>query len=93
MQVTRVELRLSQFGSTVAQGTIEFNGALVVGFKLIKGEKGAFVKLGESNKGKDGKWYNSTYITNAEVREMINQEIIKKYNETLQGSQLEEQGA
>jgi DNA-binding cell septation regulator SpoVG len=91
MNISRIELRLAGYKNTIAQGTIEFGGCLVVQFKLIKSEKGNFVKLGEAEQGKDGKWYSSAYITSESVRDQVNAEVVKKYNEVLKASMLEEE--
>ena len=88
MQITRLELRLAGFKNTIAQGTVEFNECLVVQVKLIKGDKGAFVKLGEARQGTDGKWYDSAYVKDEELRKKLTEEVIAKYNEVLTSSQI-----
>ena len=90
MKVSKVTLYLSSRNSTIAYGKVELNDCLVVDFQLIKSEKGPFTKLGESRQAKNGEWYSSVYVTNAEVREAINKAVINEYNNVLQKSQISE---
>ena len=89
MEITRTELRINRVRSTLARGTVEFNGALVVNFSLVKGDKGPFVKLGDSQQGADGKWYSSAYMTSDDLRKKVTETVIQKYNEVLSQSRLE----
>lgn len=93
MKVTRIDLNLASFGEQIAFGTVEFDGVLVVKVRLYSSAKGPFMKLGESKKGKDEKWYDSAYVTDNKFREDITKQVIEKYNEVLQGAKLEQPAA
>jgi DNA-binding cell septation regulator SpoVG len=86
MKITRIELKVSQSGSLLAYGTIEFNEILVTKFRYMKRsqeDKKEYFHLGSSDKGKDNKWYDCTYSKGQEFRESILNAIEDKYFETL----------
>ncbi len=53
---------------------------LIKGIRIIEGRKGLFVKM-PSKEGKDGKWYESVRPMSKEIRDFLNETIIKAFTE------------
>lgn len=56
---------------------------VIKGLTLVEGKKGLFLSF-PSNKGKDGKYYNSIYSLDKEWAQLLQDACVKKYNECIQ---------
>ena len=83
MKVT--EVRVKKFdGSETFKGyaTITLDDILVVsGISIISGKKGLFVSMPQ-NKGKDGKYHDSVFPLNKELRQEVTDKVIDAFNKT-----------
>lgn len=60
-----------------------FNNVLTVkSIRIIDGKKGLFVSM-PRHRGQDGKWYDTIYCRNVQMRNEINQFILSAYQECL----------
>ncbi len=67
--------------STKAFASITFDKAFVVtGIRVVKGEKGLFVSMPQV-KNKDGEYKDTAFPLSKELREAINEAVIKAYEE------------
>lgn len=58
---------------------VSFAGVFVIkGLKILEGKDGLFVGM-PSEKGKDGRWYNTAYPLTKEFKDLLNQVIIQAY--------------
>ena len=80
MKVTDVKLRtLEDRGKMKAIGSITLDGAFVVsGVGVVEGSKGLFVSM-PSVKGADGKYYDSAYPLDKELREDIHRAVMDRF--------------
>ena len=53
---------------------------LVKGIRIMEGSKGLFVRM-PARAGKDGKWYESIRPMSKEIRDALNEVIIKAFND------------
>lgn len=66
---------------------LELDGTLLIrGFTLVEGKDGLFLSF-PSQKGKDGRYYNSVYSLDEDWRDLLQDACIKKYNECNKTSQ------
>ena len=73
--------RLDGEGPVKAFCDIIVSGAMLVkGIRIIEGNKGLFVGM-PSGLGKNGKWYESIRPMNKEIRSVLNDTVIKAFNE------------
>ncbi len=73
--------RLSGDSSLKAFADVSFAGAFIVkGIKVVEGKKGLFVSM-PSEKGKDGKWYDTAHPLTKEFREALNEVVLEAYEE------------
>ena len=56
------------------------NIVLVKGLRIMEGRNGLFVRM-PARAGKDGKWYESIKPMSKEIRESLNEIIIKAFSE------------
>jgi stage V sporulation protein G len=56
------------------------NALLIKGIRIMEGRNGLFVRMA-SKLGKDGRWYESIQPMNKEIRELLNEVIIKAFKE------------
>jgi len=78
MRIAKMRLFDSSTGNTKAFIDLQTDeGILIKGFKLIQGPTGLFVGA-PSEKGKDGKWYESVLIPK-ELKEDLNTMAQKEY--------------
>ncbi len=84
MQITDIRIRkISKDSKMKAVVSITFDDAFVVhDIKVIDGEKGLFIAM-PSRKASDGEYRDITHPINSETRDMIQNTILKKYNEIL----------
>lgn len=69
-KVTRVH-RFDGNGATKAVCDVSISDQFVVrGFRVVEGKKGLFVSLPQDS-GKDGKWYDTAFPLNAQVRQSL----------------------
>lgn len=58
---------------------------IVKGLSLVKGKNGLFLSF-PSSKGKDNKYYNSVYSLDKDWKAQLEENCIKKYNESKNSS-------
>jgi len=75
-------LRLHRFNSDSnlkAFADVSFAGVFIVkGIRVIEGKNGLFVSM-PSEKGKDGKWYNTAHPLTKEFRDTLNGIVLQAY--------------
>ena len=85
MQITDVRVRkISSENSNKmkAIASITIDGVFVVhDIKILEGEKGVFIAM-PSRKSSDGEFRDIAHPINTETREMLQELILEKYNET-----------
>ena len=85
MQITAVRVRkISSENSNKmkAIASITIDGVFVVhDIKILEGEKGMFIAM-PSRKSSDGEFRDIAHPINTETREMLQELILEKYNET-----------
>ena len=85
MQITDVRVRkISSENSNKmkAIASITIDGVFVVDdIKILEGEKGMFIAM-PSRKSSDGEFRDIAHPINTETREMLQEMILNKYNET-----------
>ena len=69
-------------GNLLANASIEIEGLVIKGFKIVKGKESNFVSW-PSQKGKDGKYYDQVYALDKDTRLDINDEILDKYDDEM----------
>lgn len=73
--------RLEGDGTTRAFCDIIVSDALLIkGIRIMEGKKGLFVSM-PSKQAKDGKWYDSIRPTSKEIKDALNDVIIKAFND------------
>ncbi len=73
--------RLSGESNLKAFADVSFAGVFIVkGIKVVEGKNGLFVSM-PSEKGKDGKWYNTAHPLTKEFRESLNEVVLQAYEE------------
>lgn len=86
MRIARMRLFDSSTGNTKAFIDLATEEGIVIkGFKLVQGPTGLFVGA-PSEKGKDGKWYESVIIPK-ELKEDLNSMAQREYHKLAAGSQ------
>jgi stage V sporulation protein G len=71
--------RLSGESNLKAFADVSFAGVFIVkGIKVVEGKNGLFVSM-PSEKGKDGKWYNTAHPLTKEFRESLNEVVLEAY--------------
>ncbi len=72
--------RLEGDGTTKAFCDIIVSNAIIIkGIRIMEGRKGLFIKM-PNKQGKDGKWYESVRPMSKEIREMLNDIILKAFS-------------
>ncbi|MDP2302627.1 MAG: septation protein SpoVG family protein [Ignavibacteria bacterium] len=81
MKILRINpLQNSQDGKLVAFFDFETNDGIVIkGFKIVNGTNGLFI-AGPSEKGKDGKYYDSVILPK-EMKEELQKNAIDSYHQ------------
>ena len=96
MQITDVRIRkVAKEGKMKAVVSITIDNEFVVhDIKVIEGEKGLFIAM-PSRKAADGEYRDIAHPINSEVRERVQSEILRKYQERLDSEETEgeEEGA
>lgn len=84
MRITEVKVYpAKESGRLKAYATIVFENVFIVrDLKVIEGHKGLFVSM-PSRRKKDGTFRDIVHPLNAETRKMIEESIIKEYNNTI----------
>ena len=73
--------RLSGESNLKAFADVSFAGVFIVkGIKVVEGKKGLFVSM-PSEKGKDGKWYDTAHPLTKEFRESLNEVVLEAYEQ------------
>lgn len=82
MNITDVRIFLtSQTGPTKAFASITFDDAFVVkDLRVVDGKKGLFISM-PSRKDKNGEFRDVCHPITTEMRNMIHEAVIEKYNE------------
>lgn len=85
MQITDVRVRKisgENSNKMKAIASITIDGVFVVhDIKILEGEKGMFIAM-PSRKSSDGEFRDIAHPINTETREMLQEMILNKYNET-----------
>lgn len=91
MQITDVRVRkVSKEGKMKAVVSITIDDEFVVhDIKVIEGEKGMFIAM-PSRRAVDGEYRDIAHPINSKTRDKIQLLILKKYEETIQDTNLEE---
>jgi len=77
-KVTRVH-RFDGNGATKAVCDVAISDEFVVkGFRVVEGKKGLFVSVPQEP-GKDGKWYDTAFPLNAQVRGTLSKAVLAAY--------------
>jgi stage V sporulation protein G len=53
---------------------------LVKGIRVVEGKKGLFTALPKSQ-GKDGRWYETVHILDEELKQELEEAVLKAYND------------
>lgn len=56
------------------------DSVLIKGVRIVDGKRGLFISL-PSEKAKDNKWYESVQITDINIKEQLQDAVIKAYND------------
>lgn len=85
MQITDVRVRkLTKEGKMRAVVSITLDNEFVVhDIKVIEGEKGLFIAM-PSKKATDGEYRDIAHPINSETRDMLQQIILEKYEQTVE---------
>ncbi|MDD5771416.1 MAG: SpoVG family protein [Candidatus Omnitrophica bacterium] len=59
---------------------LSISGIVVKGFGVVEGSKGLFVSM-PRHQGKDGKWYNTVYPANRELKEQLDKVVLEAYRQ------------
>lgn len=91
MKITDVRVRrIAQSGKMKAVVSITLDNEFVVhDIKVIEGEKGLFVAM-PSKKAADGEYRDIAHPINAEMRKMVEDNILRKYRECLEEENMQE---
>ena len=85
MEISRINVYPTNGETIRANGSIGFNDAIVISFKIIKLERGdLFVSFPtHTYKDEDGKtkYVNDAYIIDSSLREFVTESIIKAYHD------------
>lgn len=85
MEISRINVYPTNGETIKANGSIGFNDAIVISFKIIKPERGdLFVSFPtHTYKDEDGntKYVNDVYIIDSSLREFVTESIIKAYHD------------
>jgi stage V sporulation protein G len=76
---SEVEIKLYKSGNMLAFVTLNYEGLIVKGIKIMEGAKGPWVAM-PSEKGKDGKYHNTVFFSR-DIKEQMEQEILNKFFE------------
>ena len=88
MEITEVKVFSAKDGGRLkAYATVVFDNCFIIrDLKIIEGNKGLFVSM-PSRKRKDGTFRDIVHPLNSETRQMIEQRIIKEFNEVAESGQ------
>ena len=67
-------------GNLLATASVEIEGIVIKGFKIVGGKNGEFVSW-PSQKGKDGKYYDQVYALDRDTRLDVEDCILDKFND------------
>uniref|UniRef100_A0A6M3JBC2 Putative sporulation stage V protein G n=1 Tax=viral metagenome TaxID=1070528 RepID=A0A6M3JBC2_9ZZZZ len=80
-QIKIERIKAVSFGSCVAFCDISIMDAFVVkGLRIINGKNGFFVSM-PSEKGKDGKYYDTVYTKTPEIKEELERIVLDRYKD------------
>lgn len=85
MQITDIRIRrIAKEGKMKAVVSITFDNAFVVhDIKIIEGEKGLFIAM-PSRKTADGEYRDIAHPINSETRDVVQNTVLRKYEELLE---------
>lgn len=66
-------------GNLLANASIEIEGIVIKGFKIVEGRDSDFVGW-PSQKGKDGKYYDQVFAMNKDIRREVEDNILEEYD-------------
>ena len=66
-------------GSLLANASIEIEGIVIKGFKIVEGRDNDFVSW-PSQKGKDGEYYDQVFALNKDIRKEVEDKILDEYD-------------
>lgn len=66
-------------GNLLANASIEIEGIVIKGFKVVEGRDSDFVSW-PSQKGKDGKYYDQVFALNKNIRREVEESILEEYD-------------
>ncbi len=73
--------RISGKSNLKAFADVSFAGVFIVkGLRVVEGKNGLFVSM-PSEKGKDGKWYDTAHPLTKEFRESLNEVVLEAYEQ------------
>ena len=92
IRVTNVTLKLAgddSPDSTLATGLAEVNGGLAIRIRVLKSKDGPFAKMPNFRigEGDDARWFDYVFPTGEygrEIRNHINERVLKEYNHKLE---------
>ena len=73
---------LKNSGNLLATASIEIEGIVIRGFKIVKGKGSNFVSW-PSQKGKDGKYYDLVYALDGDTRNDIDDRILDEFDDEM----------
>lgn len=66
-------------GKLLANASIEIEGIVIKGFKIVEGRDSDFVSW-PSQKGKDGNYYDQVFALNKDIRREVEDNILDEYD-------------
>ena len=79
MNVSKVTLFKTKGEKVLSMGSIVISESISLKVRVQTGKNGIWVKVGESNKGNDGKYYDSVIVFNKELREEISTKVLAEH--------------
>jgi DNA-binding cell septation regulator SpoVG len=76
---TSIEIKNYKAGNMLAFVTLNYEGIIIKGIKIMDGAKGPWVAM-PSEKGKDGKYHNTVFFSR-EIKDRMEEEILNKFFE------------
>ncbi len=88
MEITEVKVFSAKDGGRLkAYATVVFDNSFIIrDLKIIEGNKGLFVSM-PSRKRKDGTFRDIVHPLNAETRQMIEDRVIKEFDQAVEGGE------
>jgi stage V sporulation protein G len=79
MEITEIRMNLTKSDTVLAFASVTFDGLLVVkGMRVLTGKNGPRVSW-PSEKGKDGKFYDTVFSLNRDFGDSVKEAVLNKY--------------